>query len=137
MGIVLFHTFGNVHRPIGFRSRTLRQAEHSYSLLERETLALIFDITKFRDYLLGREFTLVRDHQPLLGLLRSDRQTPPMAAAQIQQWALYRGAYWYQLQYSPGRQSLNADALSRLPLQPMETETDDDGEPPEYVLSLN
>ncbi|XP_037508363.2 uncharacterized protein LOC119384143 [Rhipicephalus sanguineus] len=82
-----------------------------------------------------REFTLVTDHQPLLGLLRSDRQTPTMAAARIQRWALQLGAYRYQLQYAPGRQMLNADALSRLPLQT--TETEDDGEPLEYVLSLN
>ncbi|XP_049271651.1 uncharacterized protein K02A2.6-like [Rhipicephalus sanguineus] len=135
VGAVLFHTIGNAHRPIGFRSRTLTQAERNYSQLEREALALVFGVTKFRDYLLGREFTLVTDHQPLLGLLRSDRQTPPMAAARIQRWALQLGAYRYQLQYAPGRQMLNADALSRLPLQT--TETDDDGEPLEYVLSLN
>nr|XP_037276229.1 uncharacterized protein LOC119169216 [Rhipicephalus microplus] len=31
-----------------------------------------------------RQFTLVTDHQPLLGLLKTDRQTPPMTAARIQ-----------------------------------------------------
>ncbi|XP_077511870.1 uncharacterized protein LOC144122168 [Amblyomma americanum] len=81
-----------------------------------------------------RQFTLVTDHQPLLGLLRPDRQTPPMAAARIQRWALFLGGYQYKLQYVPGKQLLTADALSRLPAPTMEPGTD--GEPPEYVLSL-
>ncbi|XP_075534013.1 uncharacterized protein LOC142567699 [Dermacentor variabilis] len=101
-------------------------AEHNYSQLEREALALVFGVTKFRDYLLGREFTLVTDHQPLLGLLKSDKQTPTMAAARIQRWALHLGAYRYRLQYAPGRQMLNADALSRLPQR--SSESDDDAE---------
>nr|XP_037276788.1 uncharacterized protein LOC119169879 [Rhipicephalus microplus] len=41
-------------------------------------------------------------HQPLLGLLKPDRQTPPMAATRIQRWALFLGGYQYKLQYSPG-----------------------------------
>ncbi|KAM7284976.1 uncharacterized protein ISCGN_031970 [Ixodes scapularis] len=134
LGAVLFHTSGNVHKPIGFRSRTLTQAERNYSQLEREALALVFGVTKFRDYLLGREFTLVTDHQPLLGLLRADRLTPAMPAARIQRWALYLGGYRYKLHYVPGKQLLNSDALSRLPM--LSTEPEDDGEPPEYVLSL-
>ncbi|XP_040358591.1 uncharacterized protein LOC121047437, partial [Ixodes scapularis] len=61
-----------------------------------------------------REFTLVTDHHPLLGLLRAYRLTPAMAAARIQRWALYLGGYRYKLHYVPGKQLLNSDALSRL-----------------------
>nr|XP_037269330.1 uncharacterized protein LOC119161097 [Rhipicephalus microplus] len=75
-----------------------------------------------------RQFTLVTDHQPLLSLLQSDRPTPPLAAARIQRWALYLGGYRYKLQYTPGKQLLNADALSRLPLR--STEADDVDSPP-------
>nr|XP_054926433.1 uncharacterized protein LOC129384873 [Dermacentor andersoni] len=41
-------------------------------------------------------------HQPLVSLLRPDRQTPTMAATRIQRWALYLGGYKYKLQYVPG-----------------------------------
>ncbi|XP_049267571.1 uncharacterized protein LOC119377625, partial [Rhipicephalus sanguineus] len=82
-----------------------------------------------------RQFTLVTDHQPLLGLLRPDRQTPTMAAARIQRWALFLGGYQYKLQYVPGKQLLTADALSRLPAEASGPPSD--GDPPEYVLSLD
>ncbi|XP_077497779.1 uncharacterized protein LOC144108411 [Amblyomma americanum] len=42
-------------------------------------------------------------HQPLLGLLRPVRPTPPLAASRIQRWALYLGGFRYKLQYSPGK----------------------------------
>ncbi|XP_077544530.1 uncharacterized protein LOC144157052 [Haemaphysalis longicornis] len=84
---------------------------------------------------LCRQFTLVTDHQPLLGLLKPDRPTPPMAAARIQRWALFLGGYQYKLQHFPGKQLLAADALSRLPA-PTVAEPVAEGDPPEYVLSL-
>ncbi|XP_077528611.1 uncharacterized protein LOC144141005 [Haemaphysalis longicornis] len=117
IGAVLFHTDGKVNRPIGFRSRTLTTAERNYSQLEREALALIFGVTKFRDYLLDRDFTLVTDPQPLLGLLKAEKPTPALAAALIQRWALYLNGFRYKLHYSPGKLLLNADTLSQLPLQ--------------------
>ncbi|XP_075553490.1 uncharacterized protein LOC142586122 [Dermacentor variabilis] len=64
-----------------------------------------------------REFTLVTDHRPLLGLLKSDKQTPTMAAARIQRWALHLGAYRYRLQYAPGRQMLTPSADFRKDLR--------------------
>ncbi|XP_077542631.1 uncharacterized protein LOC144155199 isoform X2 [Haemaphysalis longicornis] len=81
------------------------------------------------------QITLVTDHQPLLGLLKPDRPTPPMAAARIKRWALFLGGYQYKLQYVPGKQLLTADALSRLPA-PRAAEPVAEGDPPEYVLSL-
>lgn len=126
VGATLFHRINGEDRPIGFRSRTLTSAEMKYSQIEREALALVFGVTRFRDYLLGREFTLVTDHRPLLGLLRPDRQTSVMAAARIQRWALLLGAYKYKLICKPGSQMLISDALSRLPqsLQEPEAETE-------------
>lgn len=115
VGAVLFHRINGDNRPIGFRSRTLTVAERKYSQIEREALALVYGVTRFRDYLLGREFTLVPDHRPLLGIVGADRQTPAMAAARIQRWALLLGAYKYKLLFKPGKLMLNSDALSRLP----------------------
>ncbi|XP_070382339.1 uncharacterized protein [Dermacentor albipictus] len=56
-------------------------------------------------------------HQPLVSLLRPDRGTPATPAARIQRWVLYLGCYKYKLQFVPGKQLRNSDALSRLPQQ--------------------
>ena len=39
-----------------------------------------------------------------------------MASARIQRWALILAAYKYTIEYKPGAEHSNADALSRLPL---------------------
>lgn len=106
IGAVLFQTVGSTNRPVGFLSRTLTKAGRNYSQLEREALAFVFGMTKFRDYFLGREFVLAADHQPLLGLLRTDRQTPATAAACIQRWGLYLGGYHYNLEYICARKAV-------------------------------
>lgn len=135
VGAALLHRIEGQYQPLGFRSRTLTAAEKNYSQIEREALALVYGVTRFRDYLLGRQFTLVTDHQPLLGLLRADRQTPVMAAARIQRWAIILGAYRYRLQHKPGKFMCNADALSRLP-QPLQEEADQEDEA-QIVLTLD
>lgn len=120
VGAVLSHRIGNRDYPISFRSRTLTAAERNYSHLEKEALALVFGVIKFRDYLLAKHFTLVTDHKPLTGLFHPERPIPHMAAARIQRWALLLSAYQYDLEYRQGQLNANADALSRLPLPCLE-----------------
>lgn len=122
IGAVLSHRVAGVDKPIGFRSRTLTQAERNYSQLEREALALVFGVSKFRDYLLGRSFVLVTDHKPLVGLFREDRPTPVMAAARIQRWSLLLGAYQYKIEHKPGADKMPTPSVgfhSRLLTMPL------------------
>ncbi|XP_065312093.1 uncharacterized protein [Dermacentor albipictus] len=70
---------------------------------------------------------------PLVDLFCEDYPTPTMAAAGIQHWSLLLGAYLYKIEYKPGSDNLNADALSRPPL---ETTDDTSEELHEFVHSL-
>lgn len=55
----------HVH-PIQFASRTLTSTEQNYSVCEREALAVVFGLRKFRLYLLSTEpFLLLTDQQAL------------------------------------------------------------------------
>jgi hypothetical protein len=55
-------------RPVLHASRTLNAAEKNYAQICREGLAVIFAVTKFHDYIYGREFTLVTDCKPLVAI---------------------------------------------------------------------
>ena len=116
VGAVICHSENGVNRPIAFASRSLHPAEAKYSQLEKEALAIVFGVKKFHAYLYGRDFTLISDHKPLLGLLHETKAIPALASGRIQRWALLLAGYSYRMQHRSGSSLLCADALSRLPL---------------------
>lgn len=117
VGAVLAHrTSSGEERPIAFASRRLTAAEKNYSQLDKEALAVIYGVTKFNQFLWGRQFDICTDHKPLLGLLGHDRGIPQQCSPRVLRWALTLSAYCYRLVYRPGVNLGNADGLSRLPL---------------------
>lgn len=116
LGVVISHRVDGHDRPIAFASRSLTTAQKNYSQLEKEALSIIFGLRKFREYLFGNRFTIITDHQPLLGLLGPGKPFPEKAAARIQRWALELSSYDYSLEFRATTKHANCDALSRLPL---------------------
>jgi len=104
-------------QPVAYASRTLNNAEQNYSQIERESLAIVFGITKFRQYLLGRHFKLLTDHKPLITLLGENKPVPQLASARIKRWALLLSAYNYTIEYIAGKENTYADYLSRNPIE--------------------
>ena len=45
-----------VLQPVAYASRILNNAEQNYCQIERESLAVVFGVTKYRQYLLGKHF---------------------------------------------------------------------------------
>lgn len=56
---------GNLDHPIYFASRRLYQAERNYTTTEREGLAMVYALQKFRHYLLGSHFQFFTNHSAL------------------------------------------------------------------------
>lgn len=111
LGAVLLQGEGTDERPIEYASRLLTTAESNYSTTEREALAVVWAIEKFRGYLEGAKVIIGTDHQPLKWLL--SLKTP---SGRLARWALKLQAYDLQISYTPGSQNVVADMLSRPPI---------------------
>ena len=100
--------------PVIYVSRKLSQAEQNYSNIEREALAIVFVVTRLKQFLLGRRFTLQTDHKLLKYLFAPGEEIAKTASARITRWALALMGFDFELKYTPGEQIPHADALSRL-----------------------
>ena len=116
VGCVLLQKIDGHEKPIYFASKKLTSAEIKYSQIDKEGLALVFALKRFRYFLLGRHFVARTDHKPLLGLFGKEKPIPQNANARIQRWALFLSQYNYDLIHKPGKENVIADALSRLPV---------------------
>ncbi|GFW54662.1 retrovirus-related Pol polyprotein from transposon 412 [Trichonephila clavipes] len=83
LGAVLLQGEGSDEHPIEYASRLLTPAERNYSTTEREALAVVWALKKFRGYIEGTEITVASDHQPLKWLLNLKSPTGRLA-----RWAL-------------------------------------------------
>ncbi|GFU87072.1 retrovirus-related Pol polyprotein from transposon 17.6 [Trichonephila clavipes] len=108
LGAVLLQGEGSDEHPIEYASRLLTPAERNYSTTEREALAVVWALKKFRGYIEGTEITMASDHQPLKWLLNLKSPTGRLA-----RWALEIQSFNLKVQYIPGKANVIADMLSR------------------------
>lgn len=107
LGGVLFQRLdSDQDAPLAFTSAPLRGAQRHYSVMEKELLAIIHSLERFRHFLYGRQFILQTDHRNLLYL---DRSMSP----RILRWRQRLLDYSFVLEHIPGSQNTVADALSR------------------------
>ncbi|UYV80368.1 K02A2.6-like [Cordylochernes scorpioides] len=116
VGAVLSHIIEGQERPIMFASRTLSGAEHNYSQIEKEALAIIYRVTKFHQFIYGRKFVLITDHKPLVTILGPRSGIPTLSTSRLQRWELILSAYTYDIKFRRTQDHGNADLLSRFPV---------------------
>lgn len=98
------------NKPITYISRTLNKTEENYAANEKEMLAIIWALTKLRNYIYGsRRVNIFTDHQPLTYALSYKNSNSKM-----KRWKSILEEYDYTITYKPGKQNIVADALSRL-----------------------
>ena len=71
VGALLGQTKDKKHHAIAYASKTLTGAQLNYAIIEKELLAVIFLIDKFRSYLVGAKVIVYTDHASLKYLLRN------------------------------------------------------------------
>lgn len=93
-------------QPIVYESRKLRGPKRLHSIYDKEMLAIMHALAKFRQYLVGSKFCIKTDHNSLRHFLEqrdlNDRQ---------QKWVSKLQAYDFDISYIKGTQNVVADAL--------------------------
>lgn len=94
--------------PLSYISRHLKGKQLHLSIYEKELLAVVFAVQKWRHYLLTGHFIIKTDQRSLKYLLEQRLNTPIQ-----QQWLPKLLEFDYEIQYKQGKENLVADALSR------------------------
>ena len=133
-------------RPLAYFSQALTERQRMKSVYERELIAIVFAIQKWRHYLIGRKF-LVRTDQKSLKFLLKQRAIN----VEYQKWLTKLLGFDFKIQYNPGLENKAADALSRkdfvselyalsvpvaLQLEEISKDVDDDPELKQLVAEL-
>ena len=98
---------------IYYANRTLNDAQLNYSTTEKEFLAVVFALKKFRSYLIGSQIIVYTDHAALKYLL-----TKKDAKARLIRWVLLLQKFDLQIRDKKGTSKLVVDHMSRLPNAP-------------------
>ena len=94
---------------IYYASKTLDSAQANYTTTEKEFLAVVFALEKFRSYIVGSPVTIFTDHAALKYLL-SKQDTKP----RLTRWILLCQEFNLTIKDKKGVENLVADHLSRL-----------------------
>ncbi|KAI5316983.1 hypothetical protein L3X38_036690 [Prunus dulcis] len=95
-------------RPIAFFSHALQGKTLFLSTYEKEMMALVFAVQKWRPYLLGRKFVVRTDQRSLRHLWEQKITTTAQ-----EKWLVKLMGYDFTIEYKKGKENLVADALSR------------------------
>ena len=109
IGAVLMQEHEGKLHPVAYASKKLTNAETKYSTLEKECLAIIWGVGKFRLFLAGKKFVLQTDHKPLTFL-----STARYKNDRILRWSLSLQGYDFVVKDIAGKENVMADYLSRI-----------------------
>lgn len=96
-------------RPVAYMSKKLNSAQRNYSVTERECLAVVEAIYRFRCYLELQEFEVITDHSSLVWLMRQTNLSGRLA-----RWMLKLQAFKFSVSHRKGKENVVPDALSRM-----------------------
>ena len=115
-------------------SRALSAAETRYAVIELELAAIAFAVRKTHVYVYARDFKVVTDHRPLLGVF--DKSLANVDNARLANLRAKLSAYSFQVEWQKGAMHQLADALSRRPVDGPSDEDTAGGNEVELVASI-
>ena len=112
VGVVLGQRKDNKPHVIYYASKTLNDAQRNYTTTEKEMLAVVFALEKFRSYIIGTTTTVFTDHSALKHLL-SKKETKQ----RLIRWVLLIQDFLLEFKDKKGVENIVADHLSRIRLE--------------------
>jgi RNase H-like domain found in reverse transcriptase/Integrase zinc binding domain len=108
MGAILLQEQENEWRTIAYMSETYNLAERNYHTEDRELLAIVKMLKRWRQYLLGRTFEIWSDHKNLQTFRKPQDINRRQAG-----WIPKLAEYDFTIHHLPGNKNIRADVLSR------------------------
>lgn len=94
---------------ISIAHRILKAAERSYFTTEKELLAVVWGLSKFRTYVAGAKIRAITDHRALTFM-----STCRFVSQRLSRWILSIQDYDIEAEHCPGSRNVAADVISRL-----------------------
>ena len=126
MSAILGQVQDGKHVVISYNSKLFNPQQINYSITEKECLALVYAVKKYRHYIYGSHFTVYTDHNPLQFLMKIKNPN-----GRLTRWSMLLMEYDFTVEYKPGKKHQNADTLSRYPYDPADEKDE------EIVLLIN
>ena len=104
--------------PIAYFSKSLSPKHQTMSIYEKEFMAVVLAVEKWRPYLLGRHFVIRTDHFSLKYLLEQKITTAFQG-----KWLSKLMGFDYEICYRGGKENVAADGLSRITAAQLSTLT--------------
>lgn len=116
IGSTLIQIQNEKPRVIAYASRAMTEVEKRYTASEQECLAVIYSVQKFRPYIFGIHSKVFTDHSALKWLFSVKDPHRRLA-----RWSFLLQTHDMTIIHRPGKNSNDADPLSRYPVDPPES----------------
>lgn len=127
LGGALINIIEGIERPVMFISKTLNESERRTHIYEKELYAIIWGYDKLREFIEGHEFTIQTDNEAVSYLKKMKEKK-----AKLMRWANEIQSWNAKLVFRPGKENVEADALSRAPIPEQEGDPTMNDDPPDF-----
>ncbi|GAU43251.1 hypothetical protein TSUD_133950 [Trifolium subterraneum] len=134
VGAVLGQHRSKFFHAIYYASKVLNENQVNYTTTEKELLAIVFALEKFRSYLIGSKVIVFTDHAALRHLLTKNEFKP-----RLLRWVLLLQEFDIEIKDKKGVENVVADHLSWLenPLVTTKEKVISEAFPDEHLLAIS